>query len=90
MLKNLKAVRDHLQEAIRAQQDAQEKLIDGKARESVELRRQAHDFLEQASQRIQKLPKKHEERIQNFVDKVRLEGISRLLLTRDDSPFILT
>ena len=90
VLKNLKAVRDHLQEAIRAQQDAQEKLIDGKARESVELRRQAHDFLEQASQRIQKLPKKHEERIQNFVDKVRLEGISRLLLTRDDSPFILT
>ena len=90
VLKNLKAVKDHLQEAIKAQQEAQEKLLDGKARESVELRRQAHDFLEQASQRIQKLPKKHEERIHNFVDKVRLEGISRLLLIGDDSPFILT
>ena len=90
VLKNLKAVKDHLQEAIKAQQEAQEKLIDGKARESVELRRQAHDFLEQASQRIEKLPKKHDERIHNFVDKVRLEGISRLLLIGDDSPFILT
>jgi hypothetical protein len=79
VLKNLKTVKNHLQKAIRAQQEAQEKLISGKARESVELRRQAHNFLEQASQRIH-----------NFVDKVRLEGISRLLLIGDDSPFILT